>query len=507
MAILALLLIIPIFAFLPFFSNPQLLLNRNNDLTETFWPMFYYVKENLLLHHRIPYINTLYFAGTPLLADPQSPTWYLPNLIFLFTNIDIGIFISLFLHIILGTIGAYLVTRRILNFSKKTSLFLAFLFIFSAPLFSFFEAGHWGLIIAWNWIPLLIFSAYRLTYKANWKMIFLFAVSASSIYFGHILIAMISVPPTILFWIYKKSWKFPIIAVLTTIVIVAPAFIYQARWEPNTTRSLLLKQPEVFPVWRGKVEFIKTLFFYNPETEKAITLGIFPTIIALIGFIKTNKKTKLIVSFISIILVLIVLNNVSPVFPFLIKSSFFILMRVTIRLWFLVFLIFLYLVGLGLEKMDKKIANILIIISIIEIGTINYSYLTKPIFPRENIPTKIYEVFASDKTDYKILCLNRCIPQKEAAIRNLQLVEGYGTIQDKNYYYGIQKALNSSWDKYTLSIPPFDVYLYQDLQPNAHELLKYNTKYVISKHLLFDKSFQLNGKFGEYYLYINKLLI
>ena len=128
-------------------------------------------------------------------------------------------------------------------------------------------------------------------------------------------------------------------------------------------------------------------------------------------------------------------------------------------------------------------------------------YFSKPVSPRENIPQQIYEILEKDKSDFRIFCLTRCIPQKEAAIRNLKLVEGYGTLQEKSYFEKMQKILNSKWDKYTLSVPPFDVYLYQKPQPNAKLLSEMGTKYVIAKYTLIDSKFRLLGKFSEYHLY------
>lgn len=447
----------------------------------------------------------MFFAGTPLLPDPQNPSWYLPNIIFLFTNIDTGILVSLFAHTLFGSIGIYLASRRVFGFSKKVSIFVTSIFTLSPLPFSYLEAGHWGLSIAWNWLPYLLLSTHKLTSKPDWRTIFLFAASASSIYFNHILTALIVGIPVVLFWLYKRSFRFPFFACLLTFVIISPAFLAQWEWQPQTTRSLLLLQPETFPVWRGKKEFLKTLFFFNPETEKAITFGVFPGVIALFGFLKLKRKLKIILLTLVTLVTFVTLNNVSPILSLLLQIDFFVLMRVASRLWPLVVFIFLFIFGTALEKLGGKIRFILGALAIIESSLIGYSYLVKPISARENIPEGIYQVLESDKTNFRVFCLSRCIPQKEAALRNLHLVEGYGTLQQKDYFYAIQKALNTSWNKYTLSVPPFEAYLYQELQPNAKLLGAFNTKYVISKYRLTDASFVFWGKFDGYYLYLNAL--
>ncbi|MEK7497553.1 MAG: hypothetical protein AAB656_01395 [Patescibacteria group bacterium] len=494
-------LIAVIFVFLPVFVNSDLLLNRNNDLTEFFWPIFYYLKENILVNNRIPVTNEMWFAGTPLISDPQNPIWYLPNLIFLSLPIDTAIITSLFIHSLFGTIGMYLASRKVFNFTEKTSVLLAVLFIFSPIFFSFLEAGHWGLAIAWNWLPYFLLSSYILITKPSWKIILLFATSASSLYFNHVLTAIIAAIPVGIFWLYKKKFKYTTLASILAFVFILPAFYYQMSWQGQTTRDLLLTNPETFPIWRGKIEFLRTLFIFNPATEKAITFGIIPTILAFFGFLKLKLKNKLILASLLLILLLIALNNVSPIYQLLINLNPFILMRVAIRVWFIAFFPLLFLIGFAIESLPKRIGIILGSLAIINSIQIGYLYFSKPVSPRENIPQQIYEILEKDKSDFRIFCLTRCIPQKEAAIRNLKLVEGYGTLQEKSYFEKMQKILNSKWDKYTLSVPPFDVYLYQKPQPNAKLLSEMGTKYVIVKYTLIDSKFRLLGKFSEYHLY------
>jgi len=444
----------------------------------------------------------MFFAGTPLLSDPQNPIWYLPNIIFLFANIDTAIFISLFIHTLFGSVGIYILSREVFKFSKRTNIILACLFILSPIYFSYLEAGHWGLAIAWSWLPYLLLSTYMLLQKPNWKMVILFAISASSLYFNHILIAAIFTLPIFIYWFLKKISIFRIYAFILTLLFISPAFYYQISWQSETTRHLLFNYPETFPIWKGKREFVHSFLLFNPETEKAITFGIIPGIIAGFGFLKLKTRQKLLVLLILLVLLALILNNVSPIYHLLLTLKPFILMRVSTRIWPIVFFIFLFLFGKGLEHLSKRLAFLLGILAIVESTLIGYSYIAKPISARENIPPEIYKIFEKDKSDFRVFCLTRCIPQKEAAFRGLKLVEGYGTLQEKTYFDKIQKTLNTRWDKYTLSVPPFEAYLYQELQPNAKLLREFNTKYVISKYILRDSNFFPLGKFGEYYLYL-----
>ena len=494
-------LIAVIFVFLPFFANPDLLLTRNNDLTEFFWPIFYYVKQNILINHTIPTTNEMWFAGTPLLPDPQNPVWYLPNIIFLVFPIDTAIMISSFIHSLLGTFGMYLVARRVFNFKKNVSLIIASIFILSPVYFSFLEAGHWGLAIAWNWLPYFLLSAYFLWAKPNWKTALLFAASASSLYFNHLLTALIVAIPVGLFWIYKRSVRFPLLACILAFIVVFPIFYQQISWQGKTTRSLLLANPETFPIWRGKREALKTLFIFNPETEKAITFGVLPSALALFGFWQLKNRQKLFLFVVLIVLALLVLNNISPLLPILLNTKPFVLMRVATRVWPVAFFTLLFVFGKGLSKLSPKIGLLLGVLAVAESAVISYSYIAKPISARETVPNGVYEILAHDKDNFRVFCLTRCIPQKEAAIRGFKLVEGYGTLQEKDYFEKMQLILNQKWDKYTLSVPPFQTYLSDKPQPNAKILSELNTKYVISKYELNDRNFLLLEKIESSYVY------
>ena len=396
----------------------------------------------------------------------------------------------------------YILSREVFKFSKRTNIILACLFILSPIYFSYLEAGHWGLAIAWGWLPYLLFSSYKLSQKPSRKMVFLFAISAGSLYFNHILIAAIFTLSIFIYWFLKKISIFHIYAFILTLLFISPALYYQISWQSETTRHLLFNNPESFPIWKGKREFVRSFFLFNPETEKAITFGIIPGIIAGFGFLKLKIKQKFALLIILVILTLTILNNVSPLYPTILKFEPFVLMRVSTRIWPIVFFIFLFLFGKGLEYLGKRLAFLLGILAIVESTLIGYSYVAKPISTRENIPPEIYKIFEEDKSDFRAFCPARCISQKDAAIRGLKLVEGYGTLQEKTYFDKIQKALNTRWDKYTLSVPPFEAYLYQELQPNAKLLKEFNTKYVVSKYTLRDSNFYNLGKFGEYYLYL-----
>ena len=118
-----------IFLFAPIFINPDILLNRGNDLTEFFWPIFLNTKKSILIYYQLPFWNNVFFGGTPLLPDPQSFLFYIPNIIFLVLPMNVGFIVSFILHIFLAGVGMYLLTNKTLKFSSTASLFSAIIYI------------------------------------------------------------------------------------------------------------------------------------------------------------------------------------------------------------------------------------------------------------------------------------------------------------------------------------------------------------------------------------------
>ncbi|PJA42828.1 hypothetical protein CO176_01325, partial [Candidatus Woesebacteria bacterium CG_4_9_14_3_um_filter_39_10] len=100
-----------LFFYLPIFLKPNILLERENDLQGFFWPIIYFVKNQILTNHELPLWNNVFFGGTPLLPDPQSPLFYFPNIIFLILPIGIGFIASFFLHSVLAGVGMYITSK------------------------------------------------------------------------------------------------------------------------------------------------------------------------------------------------------------------------------------------------------------------------------------------------------------------------------------------------------------------------------------------------------------
>lgn len=486
-------------------SNPNVILLRGNDLTEFFWPLIAYIKDSIQKYHQIPLWNNLFFAGTPLITDPQSPTWYFPNIIFLLMDIQKAFVVSIILHSILSMVGVYLTSKKVFHFSKTTTLFLSVFYALSPIYFSFLEAGHWGLIICWSWLPLLILSAYVIATKPSLKYAILFSLSASSIYFGHVLTAAIALFSVCIYWLYKRKFVWTTVTGLMTILIIGPAFVLQFNWQNITTRDLLLISPEIYPIWLGKLDFIKSFLLFTPETEKSITFGIIPTIVSIFGFLKLRRRLKIIILGIILLPLLVVLGTASPIYELLLNIPLFVLMRVSIRPWFVIYLVLLFLLANGLERIKPTLRYILIFCALLEMFMIATLYIAKPNLYKPQLPKEVYEYLASDRDIFEVYCTTRCFSQKESEYYGLHLAEGYGTLQQRNYLDASQQIGQYYWRKYSLFSPPPSIYLYTKLQPFAPSLADYGIKYAVSPHKLIDKNLKLVFKSNEFFVYKNGL--
>src|SRR6266404_5904102 len=256
---ISLIFITSIIFYLPILIHPNLLLSRNNDLQQQFWPVFYYVRENFLKFHQIPLWNNLFFAGTPLLPDPQFSPVYPANLLFLILPTSVAFLIFFLIHTIIASVTSYILARHGFDFSASTSVFFSLLYISTPKLAGYLEAGHYGLFATHAWIPLTIYAVIKLSEKPNIKKAILLGISFSGLYFTHTIIFLLSAFSSIILFIIlvilskknniSKKVLFFIIASLIKFDLSAITLLPQLSWGPTTTRNLLSIHPDIYPTW------------------------------------------------------------------------------------------------------------------------------------------------------------------------------------------------------------------------------------------------------------------
>jgi len=481
----------------------NIILNRGNDLTEFFWPILYYIKNQIIQGNGIPLWNKMFFSGTPLLPDPQNLFIYPLNFIFLLLPVDTGLIASILIHMILAFIGMHMLLK-VNSITNKTSIIIAILYALSPKFFSYLEAGHLGLIESWAFIPFVYWATINLNKNRNFKSIVLLSIPLYFVYTSHILIFLILVVSNSIFFLTqsKKSMSLFIVSHILLLFISLPLLIPQIRWQSQTTRELLLLNPETYPVWMGKKEFLKSIFIANRDTEKNITLGITVLFLSLFGFIKSTTKNKVFVLLSGLVVSLLALN----IFSF----NWFVLFRVSTRFWFPLVIIMLLLAAKGLDYLNSKNKFFISLglFALLEYIVIGKYIIEKPIKYIPPTPSAIINFLEKDNDIYRVFCLNKCIRQKDAALHNIELAEGYGTLQQKNYFEYSQQLAQGYWEKkYTLSLPPFQNYLYEEFKPYPKALTAYRVKYIISPYKLGVYNLNYVEKLDNYFIYKNELYL
>ncbi|MDP3994220.1 MAG: hypothetical protein Q8P91_00100 [bacterium] len=509
--------------FIPIFVNPSLILDRGNDLEEFFWPIYYFVKNQIINNHQIPLWNNTILSGTPLLPDPQAPIFYPLNILALIIPLDAFFVLSFFIHILVGGIAMYLCSIGGFRFSKKTGLILALLYITTPKLAGYLEAGHVGLINSMAWIPIALYAAIKLSENPKLKHSIILAISLSLIFYSHLptfLIATVSAGAFIVVksWLknkqtLKQSLIYLFVAGVLTFGLTAASLLPQLEFQKESTRYLLLSNKDVYPKWNTPLETVTNAVvpwkngvenLQNINSEKWIALGVIPTLLSLLGFMALRKKSKIIVFSVSIALFLLILNNSSPVYSLLLSQKWYLLLRVSTRFWTVIIILSLYLTGVALEKVKFRYLYLIAIFGIVESFALGFLFMDKPINVNPNMANEsVYEYLSKDKSLFRVYCTTRCLSQKESAIYNLELLDGYNTIQQKNFNQQAWQLTGSYWNYYTLSIPPIGIYTFEKPQPDAKSLGEYNVKYLISPYPLSDESLTMVKKIDNFFIYEN----
>lgn len=517
---------VTLFAYLPLIIHPQKLLSRGNDLEEVFWPVYYFIRQKFWETHSLPFWNNLFFSGTPLLPDPQFSLFYPPNWIFLLPT-DFAFFAWLILHSAIGGFGIYLVLTKVLKLSVFVSFVGSTLYILSPAIANFLEAGHYGLVGSYAWVPFLMLSSYYLATKPTINWIILGAFSLSGLFYTHTVIFLISVVGTAIFllgtFIQLKGnllKRFRVAAGLffTTFGFIAITLLPQIDWSKSTTRFLLITNREIYPQWNGFQDFTAGIFPWvyglskldTIETEKWLVLGPILIVLSFLGFLTLKKGLKYLTILLVFLILLVVLNNISPVYNLLLSLDFFVLSRVTTRVWFIIIIIVIILACISLEKIllkHKKLFYFIAFLAVFESFSIFWIKIEKPIIQDDRFaPLEVYEYLGQDPDLFRVFCTTRCLSQKQSAIYNLQLVEGYNTLSQMNYFKHMWQITGKYWNYYTLAVPPTGIYKFEKIMPDAKSLGEYNTKYIISPYEIKDKNLQWLKTVENYKIYQNLTL-
>lgn len=464
-------------------------------------------------------------SGTPLASDPQAPLFYPPNLLFLFLPTNAAFVISSMLHIALGGVGMYFLARHF-KIPSKWAMFALCAYILSPRLSAFIEAGHFGLIEATGWIPFVLLATLKLVEKPNLNWVLLLAISLTGTFYTHtttfVYLTGISVGIFGFGFVSatKKSKAQPLAylkAGLLTFGLTAIGLLPQMAWLPETTRYLLLSDRQVWPVWKSKFEFIWAAvnpllggknFALALDTEKWIALGLVGICIAIYGYIKIPLRKKYLLAFALTPIALFGATNASPFFDLLLTQNWFVMGRVGTRTWFLVSVATVLLSAYGFSKLAKsrlrKFATPLAIVTLLELGLISTTWITKPVLPSTKLAApNLLSYLDSDQDVFRVFCISRCLSQQTVVEHKLETIEGYSTLIQDNYNKQSWQLTGTYWDYYTLAIPPIGSYKLGNYSPDYQSLGDFNTKYIISPKTLDSDALEFIMVDSGYYLYRN----
>ena len=337
----------------------------------------------------LPLWNPYNFAGAPLLANFQSGSFYIFNILFFLMPFSSAWSLVVLLSPLLSGIFLYLYLNN-LKLNKWASLLGAFVFSFSGFFVSWLE---WGTITQVGlWLPLILLSIDKLALgKKNLKWMFIYLFSLIFSFFaGHLQIffylwVFSSVYFIARWWQSGKNGKvFTGYLILNIFFLILTAI----QWIPTlqlislSARNVDLvdfNNPGWFVPWQHFIQFIAPDYFGNPTTlnywgvwnygELVGYIGIIPLILAILAmFCRRDKKTLFFGT-----LLFLSLAFAFPTFfakiPYLLKIPFLATAQPT-RLLFIIDFELAVLSAIGFDYLLKTERKISIIYSLIFVSII-----------------------------------------------------------------------------------------------------------------------------------------
>ncbi|MFC1875127.1 YfhO family protein [Chloroflexota bacterium] len=173
-----------------------------SDTVNFFYPLYNYAY-TILHNGDFPFWNSLILSGYPLAANPQFALFYPLNSLFLFLPAATAFGFSYFLHIFLGGTFMYLLAKHF-GLDRVCAFLSAIVFIFGAFITSHVYAGHYTMICAAIWLPLLfLLFDMALTRKSLMLGLVAGVVLGIQLLAGHIQITYLSLIALSLYLAYK----------------------------------------------------------------------------------------------------------------------------------------------------------------------------------------------------------------------------------------------------------------------------------------------------------------
>jgi uncharacterized membrane protein YfhO len=290
----------------------------------------------------LPLWNPYVFAGTPLLANFQSGSFYFFNTLFLLMPFSVAWSLIVFLGPLLGGIFLYFYLDN-LKLSKWASVLGAITFSFSGFFVAWMEWGTMTHVALW--LPLILLSIDKLISKnknKTWSLAYLFSL-VSSFFAGHLQIFFYLFVLSCVYFLARWLQNGRNMKVLGLFLVSFFFFLVltAVQWIP-TLQFILLSARSIdslginssgwFIPWQHLIQFIAPDYFGNPATlnywgtwnygELIGYVGMLPLILAIFSmFYRKDKKTLFFGSVFFVSLILSLPTFVAKI-PFLLHIPF-----------------------------------------------------------------------------------------------------------------------------------------------------------------------------------------
>lgn len=447
---------------------------------------------NSLREGIIPWWNPYIFSGEPYISHPQIPTWYPPNLFFVFLPTNVAVSWYFAGHIFLAMAAMYILSRN-LSLTQLVAWAAGVAYGLSAYFVARIPAGHMDIIAASAWMPLVFIS--NIKYQISNKNLFGPYLAVAAITFalqllaGHQMIAVytleaMGVAAAVSVWRQKSLW--PLVAVLLTAVlgagIAAVQILPNQQYIANSIRTFSF--PAVWaqlgtPTIGHLLEFLDPYYFYSRLPDSGFgfehvgyigKVSLLFAAAAVVSWFVGKKKRWEIGAFLLIAVfgIWIWLGNNAPVDLFSWVRSWLPLysqIRIPARHIVLFVLSASALFGLGLNLVKSRIIQIIMVgLLLIDLIPFAQHHVSLTPVPEKAEDKELIAILKKDEGLYRFLPnfyhgepLREALEFNAPIAHKVQSVSGYDTPPLRNYYEFLLAANNYQFAdvlQYSESIPP-----------------------------------------------------
>lgn len=511
------LFIFPFIFFHDQITNISSTLNRNNDLLVS-KDAFSFFKYHIVNNSIIPLWQNYILSGSSFVSDPQSPLFYPPNYLYLILPPDIFFITSFITSFIIGSIGFYLVAKR-LGFSDLVSVVCAIIYAYSPKFTGHFEAGHLSLLLSYMWFPYLIYSLISIKDRVNFMGSIILGISLWLVLINYVTIfpyVVFCLLIIVLYFVISGDYKFRqlrdlLLGFILFIFLSLPYLVSTLPYLPYTTRNLIVDE-DIGPRILSYKHFFWGVFypygfrFNDTGTETVFYFGITVVTIGLFGFLIVKNRYKLSLIILGALSIILALGFKTGIYQYILKAiPLLYLFRITTRFWFIPIFIVSLLCGYFINKKVKN--NRLMFIILLLVSSDLFIFKSQYFKLKSSSvadftagSTDVENIVLGDPGYYRIMCPIGCIRNPIESYKGLTM--GYNPVQLKNYYEYLQKASGYQFASYAPALPPYQTYVDQP-QPNSINAGILGVRYVLSPYILIDEGFTLLSKIGDLYVYKN----